>query len=248
MPTMSRSISRPPKPVFVWIWLPGQTEPLVAGVVITSQRNDALQHRFQYAPSYLARPDRISLYTGELPLPEAQASQPQTIPSQDGLAGCLRDAMPDAWGRRVIVNQMTTDARHDAIDTDMFDETVYMLHSGSDRIGALDFQASPTDYLVRDGAIVTLDDLAAAIAYRQSGCRAGDRRGRLVHLVAAWAAELSRFSLARRLLGPACSADRSGWVSVRPGLVLVWSSLAVGWVILNDAVSGGAWMIDIPFR
>ena len=168
MPTMSRSISKSPKPVYVWIWLPGQTEPVVAGVITTSQRNGVPHYGFRYAPSYLARPDRISLYRPELPLPGALTPPPQIIPSQDGLAGCLRDAMPDAWGRRVIVNQLTG-ARRDTIDTGMFDETVYMMHSGSDRIGALDFQASPTDYVARDGEIVTLDNLAAAIAYVEAG-------------------------------------------------------------------------------
>ena len=30
------------------------------------------------------------------------------------------------------------------------DELTFMLHSGSDRIGALDFQASPSDYIPRE--------------------------------------------------------------------------------------------------
>ena len=42
------------------------------------------------------------------------------------------------------------------------DELDYLLLSGSDRIGALDFQASATEYVPRESDHPTLDDLLQA--------------------------------------------------------------------------------------
>lgn len=56
---------------------------------------------FNYGQSYLEREHAIPLYLPELPL---QAGE---LPLPDGLTmpGSLRDAAPDAWGRRVILNR-----------------------------------------------------------------------------------------------------------------------------------------------
>ena len=40
-----------------------------------------------------------------------------------------------------------------------FDELTFLLNSGSDRAGALDFQASPENYVAREHANATLDQL-----------------------------------------------------------------------------------------
>src|ERR1700677_386093 len=79
---------------YVWIWLPGETRPVVAGVL----QRVGNQLLFNYGRSYLARENAISIYEPELPL---QAGE---IPLADGLSmpGCIRDASPDAWGRRVL--------------------------------------------------------------------------------------------------------------------------------------------------
>ena len=68
----------------------------------------------------------------------------------------MRDASPDAWGRRVVVNRLIG-ARGRAAETVEFDKLTFMLHSGSDRTDALDFQASPTDYVPREADNATLD-------------------------------------------------------------------------------------------
>ena len=49
---------------FVWVWLPGATEPVVAGAV--AQVGDEL--RFNYGRSYLRRSDSIALQPDGLPL------------------------------------------------------------------------------------------------------------------------------------------------------------------------------------
>ena len=138
---------------YVWIWLPGATEPVVAGRL--ARDGDVL--RFNYGQSYLSRPDRIAIYEPELPLVPGQIPLPQGL----SMPGAIRDGAPDAWGRRVIINR-TFGHRRDDIDVGQLDELTYLLESGSDRIGALDFQRSPTDYAAREGRAASLEELMTA--------------------------------------------------------------------------------------
>ncbi len=143
-----------PQEAYVWIWLPGNITPVVAGKLT----NNAGKLLFNYGQSYLARTkDAISIYDKELPL------QAGVLPLLNGLTmpSCLRDASPDAWGRRVIINR--THAVKGAIaDNVALDELTYLLESGSDRIGALDFQRSPIEYVPRLAGKATLDELLAS--------------------------------------------------------------------------------------
>ena len=133
--------SRPrPEEAFVWIWLPGATEPVAAGRLVRSGST----FLFHYGQSYLGRPDRIPIYLPELPLRPGLL----TLPAGLIMPSAIRDSSPDAWGRRVIINRMTG-LGGDKADSVELDELTYLLESGSDRIGALDFQASPTDYEAR---------------------------------------------------------------------------------------------------
>jgi serine/threonine-protein kinase HipA len=84
------------------------------------------------------------------------------------MPGCLRDAAPDAWGRRVIINQLLGSVGADA-DTAVLDELSYLLHSGSDRIGALDFQPSASQYIARHGGGASLDELLESASRVEQG-------------------------------------------------------------------------------
>jgi len=147
---------------FVWTWLPGATEPVVAGRLVAAGE----QMLFNYGQSYLAREHAIPLYDPELPLRRG------TLPLLNGLTmpGCIRDAAPDAWGRRVIINRKLG-TRGAQIDTGEFDEMTYLLESGSDRIGALDFQLSPTEYVPRETVTASLSDLQNAVASVERGVK-----------------------------------------------------------------------------
>ncbi|MDP2752176.1 MAG: HipA domain-containing protein [Rhodocyclaceae bacterium] len=138
---------------YVWVWLPDATEPVVAGLL--SKQGQQLV--FNYGRSYLARADAIALYAPELPLGLG------VIPLISGLnmPSCIRDASPDAWGRRVLINHKLGVKGGDAAEFDL-DELTCLLESGSDRIGALDFQRSPTHYEPRHTQHPSLDDLLAA--------------------------------------------------------------------------------------
>ena len=136
---------------YVWIWLPDAVEPVVAGL-LSRQRDGRLA--FNYGQSYLARDNAIAIYEPELPLQAGAISLHDTMQ----LPSCLRDGSPDAWGRRVIINRMLGLQGKDADKVEL-DELTYLLESGSDRIGALDFQTSATEYAARASQNATLEEL-----------------------------------------------------------------------------------------
>lgn len=148
------------KEAFVWIWLPGATEPVVAGRL--DQHGDRLL--FIYGASYRRRDKAISIYYPELPLREG------VIEPANGLnmPSAIRDGSPDAWGRRVIMNRLTG-KRPDAVGVPDLSELTFLLQSGSDRIGALDFQRSASEYVPRLAARASLDDLMEAATRIERG-------------------------------------------------------------------------------
>lgn len=148
------------KEIFVWIWLPGETEPVVAGRLVAEGKT----YLFNYGKSYLQRDNAIAIYDAELPL------RPGLLPLLSGLSipGCLRDAAPDAWGRRVILNKKFGN-KASGIDPAELDELSYLIESGSDRIGALDFQPSPTVYEPRNASGAPLEELIEATELVEKG-------------------------------------------------------------------------------
>jgi serine/threonine-protein kinase HipA len=147
--------SRPPHPreAFVWTWLPDATEPVVAGRLVP----DGERIQFIYGRSYRERADAIPLFLPELPLRPEPIAPLGTL----AMASAIRDGAPDAWGRRVILNK-TFGVKGEALDGLELDELVFLLESGSDRIGALDFQTSATAYVPRGGGHATLEELLAS--------------------------------------------------------------------------------------
>jgi len=144
---------------FVWIWLPDKTEPVVAGKLTVQE--DTLV--FNYGQSYLARDDAIAIYEPELPL---KAGFLPPLPGMV-LPSCIRDASPDAWGRRIIINKKL--GYEGKGDIAQFDELTYLLESGSDRIGALDFQLSPAHYEPRSAINTSLEELLEAVERIEKG-------------------------------------------------------------------------------
>lgn len=161
MPAMTTSdaMTPPPTEAFVWVWLPAAADPVVAGQL----RRVGGQHRFIYGRSYLDRPDAVSLYGPELPLRPGWIDPP---PGLD-MAGCLWDASPDSWGQRVIDVRLAGGRHGDCADLAEATKLTYLLESGSDRIGALDFQRSARNYVSRMED-ASLDEMnAAALAFER---------------------------------------------------------------------------------
>lgn len=157
--------ANPPREAFVWIWLPLQTEPIVAGRL---QSNNG-RILFNYGKSYLERihdkQPSIAIYEPELPLKSG------LLPLLDGvldMPNCIRDASPDSWGRRVIINKKMG-MKGSRVDTNFLDELTYLLESGSDRIGALDFQLSPSEYIPRLNENISMEELINAVECVEKG-------------------------------------------------------------------------------
>jgi serine/threonine-protein kinase HipA len=144
----------------VWIWLPGEQEPVVAGRI----DEEGGETTFVYGRSYLERAEAISLYTPELPLLD------ERIRPLEGLdaPGCILDGRPDAWGQRVIMSRLLGAAGRDADPEDVGLVTM-LLASGSDRTGALDFQESAGVYVPREHENATLDELASSAQRLEEG-------------------------------------------------------------------------------
>lgn len=145
---------------FVWMWLPGATEPVVAGRL----DQDGERLLFTYGASYRRRKSAIPIYEPELPLQEGVIAPINGL----SMASCIRDGSPDAWGRRVIINRLTG-KKPDVAGVPEISELTFLLQSGSDRIGALDFQASATEYVPRLAAQASLDELMEAAALIEKG-------------------------------------------------------------------------------
>lgn len=112
---------------FVYITLPGEVEPITAGrFELRPSRGGVPVGRFVYGKSYLARANAVPLDPVELRL----APKVYETTALHGVFGALRDAGPDAWGRRII-------ERH--AGKPQLGELDYLLHSPDDRAGALGF-------------------------------------------------------------------------------------------------------------
>jgi len=183
-PEVRASQTPTPGTAYVWVWLPDELTPVVAGSITQTEHRLANEPvmAFVYARSYRGRSNAIPLFAPELPLRPGTfdptrpgdaagpadggptwSGWPSTVErSPQSLAGCLRDAAPDAWGRRVINTRL-------AADSDVqLSEMTYLLQAGSDRVGALDFQLSASEYAAR-GERATLEQLVAAAELVEKG-------------------------------------------------------------------------------
>jgi serine/threonine-protein kinase HipA len=137
--------SETPGECFVYITLPGQSEPVTAGrFALSVDRRGTPEGRFVYGRSYLERPNAVALDPVELKL------SPRTYMTNalNGVFGALRDASPDYWGRRVIQRHLGK-AQPGEMD--------YLLFSPDDRAGALGFGLNQTPPVPKRSFNQTLD-------------------------------------------------------------------------------------------
>lgn len=145
---------------YVWIWLPDALEPVVAGRISKS----ADLYLFNYGQSYLSLDKAIALNPYELPL---QRGLIVPLPELT-IAGCLRDGSPDAWGRRTIINRLVNQSENEE-HIDETDEFLFMLYSGSNRTGSLDFQRSASQYEPREKSGATIEELLRSVERVEEG-------------------------------------------------------------------------------
>ena len=115
------------KECFVYLQRPQSLEVVpCARFVREETRGGAFIGRLIYGRSYLDREDAVPLDPFQLPL----SPREYRTAKLEGMFGVLRDAAPDAWGRRVIEHRLGHQ------DLDEFD---YLTAAGDDRAGALSF-------------------------------------------------------------------------------------------------------------
>lgn len=112
---------------YVYITLPGETSFVTAArFALTTNRQGVSTGRLVYGRSYLERENAVPIDPVELEL----SSRTFSTTRLRGVFGALRDAAPDAWGRRVI------EKRSGKAELSEMD---YLLFSPDDRAGALGF-------------------------------------------------------------------------------------------------------------
>ena len=131
----------------VFAWLPekpvGKFFP--AGLLTLSEEvgaNPAHRERtssFAYGLGYLNRPNAVEVDPVSLSLADREAIKGVALFPVNALGdfGGIRDAAPDAWGRRVI------EARN-KVPANSLSEAQYLLATGGDRVGALDVRETIT--------------------------------------------------------------------------------------------------------
>ncbi len=158
--------SEAPGECFVYITLPGETEPVTAGrFALSVDRRGVPEGRFVYGRSYLERPNAVALDPVELKL----APRTYATASMGGVFGALRDASPDYWGRRVIQRHLGK-AQPSEMD--------YLLYSPDDRAGALGFglnqvPPAPKRSFNRTLDLATVQAIADAIVANEDQPAAG---------------------------------------------------------------------------
>ncbi len=88
---------------------------------------------FAYGTRYIDRPGALEIDPVSLSLKDKEAVRARKIFPENSLPffGGIRDAAPDAWGRRVIEAKLK-------VPINSLSEATYLLEAGSERVGALD--------------------------------------------------------------------------------------------------------------
>ncbi|MEY2890703.1 MAG: hypothetical protein RJA98_611 [Pseudomonadota bacterium] len=110
-------------------------------LLMQEEGSRVLGSSFAYGLNYVRRADALEVDPVSLSLrgDRADVLGKRLLPAHGlPLFGGIRDAAPDAWGRRVIEAKLHVPANS-------LPESQYLLHAGSDRVGALDVRATIHD-------------------------------------------------------------------------------------------------------
>jgi serine/threonine-protein kinase HipA len=99
----------------------------------TPEANGRIKGAFRYTPAYLQHPDAFPLDPANLPL------TPKEFPSNrpQGIHGVFEDALPDDWGRKILVRKATLPPREQT-------EPRLLEALGNSGMGALCFETGKT--------------------------------------------------------------------------------------------------------
>jgi serine/threonine-protein kinase HipA len=146
---------------YIYVQLPGTLETVPAALLRVQTLADGRQiGRLRYGDRYLQRQEAIALDPFRLPLEKTVYEFTQL----KGIPGAVRDAGPDAWGRRVIEHRL----QRSAGDVQEID---YLLHGPQDGAGYLTFglKVDPPAPRRRYNRTHQLADLVAAAQAIEEG-------------------------------------------------------------------------------
>jgi serine/threonine-protein kinase HipA len=119
----------PERSCFVYIQLPGTFETVTcARLTVAEVSTGVYEGTFQYGRRFLERKDVVALDAFHLGL----TSRPLKFTKLKGVPGAVRDASPDAWGRRVIQAKLQRPEQD-------IQEMEYLLNGPDDGAGNLSF-------------------------------------------------------------------------------------------------------------
>ncbi|NMF96455.1 HipA domain-containing protein [Aromatoleum toluolicum] len=109
-------------------------------LALTEEGDRLLASSFAYGLNYINRSDALEVDPVSLGLSDPKTVRAKRLLPANQLPffGGIRDAAPDAWGRRVIEAKLKVPANS-------LPESLYLLHAGSERVGALDIRSSIHD-------------------------------------------------------------------------------------------------------
>ena len=115
--------------IYIYIQLPQSLETVPAALLkLIRQRDGTYVGRFRYGDRYLERNDAVEFDPFQLPL----GKEVYEFTNLKGIPGAVRDAAPDAWGRRVIEHKLQRDPAD-------LEEVDYLAHGPQDGAGYLSF-------------------------------------------------------------------------------------------------------------
>lgn len=122
--------------LYVFAYLDTQWVPC-GQLTLTEDGPQLTASSFAYGLRYLQRAGALEVDPVSLSLKDKEAVRGKALFPANNLSwfGGIRDAAPDAWGRRVIESRLKVPANS-------LPESTYLLHAGSQRVGALDVRES----------------------------------------------------------------------------------------------------------
>jgi serine/threonine-protein kinase HipA len=122
--------------LFVFTHLAGEFVP-AGRLSLIEDGPDLIASEFAYGLKYLERGNAIEVDPVSLSITDKEAVRGKALLPSGNLAffGGIRDAAPDAWGRRVIEAKLKVPANS-------LPESSYLLEAGSNRVGALDVRVA----------------------------------------------------------------------------------------------------------
>jgi serine/threonine-protein kinase HipA len=148
---------------YVYVQLPGTLDTVPSALLKVEKLPDGtFVGRFRYGDRYLERKDAIAFDPFQLPLGDTI----QEFTKLKGIPSAVRDAGPDAWGRRVIEHKLERSPRD-------LEEIDYLLNGPQDGAGNLSFGATldPPKAGRRYNRTHQLADLIAAAEAIEEGRR-----------------------------------------------------------------------------